>query len=153
MGKDGRRNWPAEQISICSPSGTRRVHTWPGWNGIIPTCPGMGARLKLVRFDSASGAISDEHVISGDREHAYHAARVFAADGRWLSFIRGASEWEDLVLLDLERGEEHILVQGDGFFALRAGLDTGTALLWLDACKQGYILHPQPGGDVHFVAG
>ena len=39
--KNGRSNWPAAPTFICSPPGTPAGVRSPGWNGIIPICPGM----------------------------------------------------------------------------------------------------------------
>ncbi len=85
---------------------------WVEWDH--PNMAWHGARLKLARFDSQTGAVSEERIIAGDANTPVMQPE-FSPDGRWLSFIRGTAEWEDLVLLDLQSGDEHVLVQGDGF--------------------------------------
>ena len=68
----------------------------------------------------------------------------FSPDGRWLSFIRGTAEWEDLVLLDLERGEEHILVQGNGFLLSEpAWIQERRFYGWMPTSKGVYYIRSQ----------
>ena len=85
---------------------------WVEWDH--PNMPWDGARLKLARFDSQKGEFLEEKIISGD-ETTPVAQPEFSPDGRWLSFLRGAEEWEDLVLFDLQTGSEQVLVRGEGF--------------------------------------
>ena len=95
---------------VWHPEGTRLA--WVEWDH--PNMPWDGARLKLARFDSQTGKLSEERTLAGDANTPIMQP-AFSPDGRWLSFIRGTAEWEDLVLLNLETGAEHTLIQGDGF--------------------------------------
>lgn len=85
---------------------------WVEWNH--PNMPWHGTRLKLARFDDEKGEFLEEIIVAGSQDTPVSQPE-FSPDGRWLTFVRGTAEWEDLVLLNLETGEEQILVHGDGF--------------------------------------
>ncbi|MCD4674249.1 MAG: prolyl oligopeptidase family serine peptidase, partial [Anaerolineaceae bacterium] len=114
----GGAGWPQKLASgadfymqpVWHPRGSHLA--WVEWDH--PNMPWHGARLKLARFDSEKGEFSEEKIIAGDVETPVSQPE-FSPDGRWLSYLRGSAEWEDLVLLDLESGAEHVLVQGEGF--------------------------------------
>ena len=95
---------------VWHPQGTHLA--WVEWDH--PNMPWDGACLKLARFDNEDGRLFEERTIAGDANTPVMQPE-FSPDGRWLSFIRGSAEWEDLVLLDLESGAEHVFVHGDGF--------------------------------------
>jgi dipeptidyl aminopeptidase/acylaminoacyl peptidase len=124
---------------VWHPQGTHL--TWVEWDH--PNMPWYGSRLKLARFDSESGAIFEERVIAGDANTPIMQPE-FSPDGRWLSFIRGSAEWEDLVLLDLESGAEQVLVQGDGFMLSEPAWIQGRRFYgWNSSSSRVYYIRSQ----------
>ncbi len=85
---------------------------WVEWDQ--PNMPWDGTRVRLARLEGTPpGIISMETVGGGPDTPAQQP--LFSPDGRWLSFIEEAGEWPDLVLLDLQTGRRHTLVEGQGF--------------------------------------
>jgi dipeptidyl aminopeptidase/acylaminoacyl peptidase len=124
---------------VWHPQGTHLA--WVEWDH--PNMPWNGARLKLARFDSEGGRLFEERTIAGD-ENTSVMQPEFSPDGRWLSFIRGSAEWEDLVLIDLESGAEHVLVRGDGFMLSEPAWIQGRRFYgWMPASKGLYYIRSQ----------
>jgi dipeptidyl aminopeptidase/acylaminoacyl peptidase len=92
------------------PSGTQLA--WIEWNH--PNMPWDGTRLVLAQLEGDPPCITNQKVIDGGDDLPV-AQPLFSPNGRWLSYIACSGEWERLVLLDLQTGEERTLVDGDGF--------------------------------------
>lgn len=85
---------------------------WVEWDH--PNMPWDGTRLVLGKLEGSPPRLVEQTVIAGDaRTPAQQPA--FSPDGRWLSYICGEGEWENLDLFDLQSGERHVLVRGEGF--------------------------------------
>jgi dipeptidyl aminopeptidase/acylaminoacyl peptidase len=89
-----------------------KMLAWIEWN--FPNMPWDGTRLKLGQLDGLPLHLSSDRIVAGDANTPVSQPR-FSPDGRWLSYICSNGEWENLVLMNLETGENHILVQGDHF--------------------------------------
>jgi dipeptidyl aminopeptidase/acylaminoacyl peptidase len=85
---------------------------WVEWDH--PNMPWDGARLVLAELENSPPHITDQRVVAGSTDIPVSQPQ-FSADGRWLCYVISSGEWENLVLLDLETGEEKILVEGEGF--------------------------------------
>lgn len=85
---------------------------WVEWDH--PNMPWDGTRLKLGRLDGAFPRVVDVQVVAGDHRTPVQQPQ-FSPDGRWLSYILGNGEWDDLVLLNLETSERRVLVHGEKF--------------------------------------
>jgi dipeptidyl aminopeptidase/acylaminoacyl peptidase len=92
------------------PSGKQLA--WIEWDH--PNMPWDGTRLVLAQLDGDPPRIVQQKVIAG-KEDLPVAQPLFSPDGRWLSYVACSGEWEKLVLLDLQSGEEQTLVDGVGF--------------------------------------
>lgn len=95
---------------VWHPAGDRLA--WIEWDH--PNMPWDGTRLKLARLQGKSPHLTEVAFIAGDENVPVCQPR-FSPNGRWLSYIEGRGEWDDLVLVDLENGVKHALVKGDGF--------------------------------------
>ena len=85
---------------------------WVEWDH--PNMPWDETRVKLARLSGSPPRVVEEQVIACGPDCAMQQPQ-FSPDGRWLSFIAGNGEWEDLVLYDLSTAERVCLVRGDGF--------------------------------------
>ena len=85
---------------------------WVEWDH--PNMPWDGTRLKLARVAGSPPRVVEETLVAGGAEVTVSQPQ-FSPDGRWLSYVLGSGEWEDLVLLDLQSGAQHTLLRGDGF--------------------------------------
>ncbi len=65
----------------------------------------MRPGIKLARLAGSPPRVTDEQVITCGPDCAVQQPQ-FSPDGRWLSFIAGNGEWEDLVLVDLDTAEQ-----------------------------------------------
>ena len=86
------------------PSG--RKIAWVEWDH--PNMPWDGTRLVLATLDNACRVVEKQVIAGGEEQPAWQPS--FSPDGRWLSYLTEAGEWERLVLLDLNSGETHILL-------------------------------------------
>ncbi len=85
---------------------------WVEWDH--PNMPWDGTRLKLARLAGTPPRIAEETLVAGGGDEVVSQPQ-FSPDGRWLSYLLGSGEWEDLVLLDLQTGARHTLLRGEGF--------------------------------------
>ena len=90
------------------PSGKRLA--WVEWDH--PAMPWQSTRLMLANLDGKLPAITHLQVIAGQANGVYTQPQ-FSPDGRWLSYLADAGEWDQLVLLDLETGQAKTLYQGE----------------------------------------
>jgi len=86
--------------------------TWVEWNH--PDMPWDGSKVMIGKVDPENGTISEITHIAGKMPFPASQPK-FSPDGKMLSYIRSNGEWEDLILRNLESGEEKILVHGDHF--------------------------------------
>jgi len=85
---------------------------WVEWD--FPSMPWTGTRLMLARLTQ-----NGEPGIGGLSQPAGNDAQpvsqpAFSPDGRWLSYIIQSGNWESLVLHNLENGDQHVLLEGEG---------------------------------------
>ena len=114
---DGRE-WPLQLVKgadfymqpVWHPSGQKLA--WVEWNH--PNMPWDGTRLMLGRLAGEPPRVLDDICVDGGDEIAASQPQ-FSPDGRWLSYIVGNVEWEDLMLVNLESGDRHMLLHGEGF--------------------------------------
>jgi dipeptidyl aminopeptidase/acylaminoacyl peptidase len=93
-----------------SPDG--RYLAWVEWDQ--PNMPWDGARLMLARVDGGSPAAAHaagaERIAGGADTPVFQPE--FSPDGRWLSYLAGEGEWDQLCLRDLHSGETRVLASG-----------------------------------------
>ncbi len=115
------RDWPVQLARGADfymqpawhPSGEQIA--WVEWDH--PNMPWDGTRIMLGRLSGSPPRLAEQTFVAGDRNTAVCQPQ-FSPDGRWLSYITGSGEWEDLVLLDLQglqSSQRRTLVAGKGF--------------------------------------
>jgi dipeptidyl aminopeptidase/acylaminoacyl peptidase len=92
------------------PSGAQLA--WVEWDH--PNMPWDGTRLMLAPLAGDPPRLGEPTLVAGGPDTAVCQPQ-FSPDGKWLSYIVGSGEWEDLELLDLQSGQRRTLVHGDGF--------------------------------------
>ncbi len=85
---------------------------WIEWDH--PNMPWDGTRLKLGRVEGSPPRLVEETLIDGDEDTPILQPE-FSPDGRYLSYITGRGEWDQLTLLDLQSGERRTLIAGEGY--------------------------------------
>jgi dipeptidyl aminopeptidase/acylaminoacyl peptidase len=85
---------------------------WVEWNH--PNMPWDATRIKMGKLEGNPPRLADVHTMAEEPDIPAVQPQ-FSSDGKWLSYIVGHGEWEDLVLLNLQSGEKRVLVKGDGF--------------------------------------
>jgi dipeptidyl aminopeptidase/acylaminoacyl peptidase len=89
---------------------------WIEWDH--PNMPWDGTRLMIGKIgNSGLPTVSDIKHIAGDDETVIFQPE-FSPDGKWLSYLTSAGEWDALVLVDLETMEKRILYQPQGLHLL-----------------------------------
>jgi dipeptidyl aminopeptidase/acylaminoacyl peptidase len=83
---------------------------WVEWNA--PQMSWDGALIKTAQFDPHSKSISNIQTMAGDPSTPVFQPE-FSPDGRFLSYIQGAEDTDELVLLDLASGAKKIALQGE----------------------------------------
>ncbi len=91
---------------------------WIEWNH--PNMPWDGTHLMLGRLEGTPPHLIDSHSVAGDIDQTVSQPQ-FSSDGRFLSYIVSNGEWEDLVMLEVQTGQSHILVKGEGFHLSQPG--------------------------------
>lgn len=86
---------------------------WVEWDQ--PNMPWDGTRVQLAHLTTGGAPSITEIRTIGGGDDIPAQQPCFSPDGRWLTFIEAADEWENLVLLDLASGARRLLVEGDGF--------------------------------------
>ena len=116
------------------PSGS--MLAWVEWDH--PNMPWDGTRIKQAWLSNTPPRVSTEKVIAGGPTTPA-AQPIFSPDGRWLAFIEAKDEWEQIVLLDIERGERKILVEGNGFHLMDSAWVQG--MRWIAWNKQSDAIY------------
>lgn len=111
---------------------------WVEWDH--PNMPWDETRILLARLGGDPLRVVEKKVIAHQKDLPAQEPR-FSPDGRWLSYITASGEWEDLVLLNLENGEEKRF-KADGFlFAYPAWSQGKRAYGWSADSSRLYALH------------
>jgi dipeptidyl aminopeptidase/acylaminoacyl peptidase len=92
----------------CWHPGGRRV-AWVEWNQ--PAMPWDASVIKLAEFSPETQQIVSIQTIAGGKDTPVFQPE-FSPDGRWLSYISGAGDTDELVLHDLTAGKKTTLLAG-----------------------------------------
>ncbi len=92
------------------PSG--RLVAWVEWNH--PHMPWDASRVRLGRLDPQTARLTLPGWSAGGIGCAASQPR-FSPDGKWLSFLIRVGDWDNLVLYELNSGQEITLLKGNGF--------------------------------------
>ena len=82
---------------------------WIEWNH--PNMPWDGTHLMLGRMQGTPPHLVDVQDLAGDADTPVSQPQ-FSPDGRWLGYISGNGEWEDLVLYDLASQTRRVVFHG-----------------------------------------
>lgn len=101
-------NWPVRLVRgadfymqpVWHPAG--RSISWVEWDA--PEMPWDGSRIMQADFDDITARISNIRTIAGNRQVPVFQP-LFSPDGKYLSFIRGCGDRDELVLYDLASGQ------------------------------------------------
>lgn len=85
---------------------------WSEWDH--PSMPWDASRIKLGRLTGMQSRLVEESYIDGKLSQSANQP-LFSPDGRYLSYIKRAEEWDDLILYDLRSKQKTTVVRGDGF--------------------------------------
>ena len=78
---------------------------------VITNMPWDGTRLKIANLDfSSSQLVNKVEHIAGNVETVIFQPE-FSLDGKWLSYLTSAGEWDALVLVNLSNMEKKVLYQ------------------------------------------
>ncbi len=89
-----------------------KMIAWVEWHH--PYMPWDASRIRIGEFDPESARVILLEWTAGGA--GFSASQpCFSPDGRWLSYIIRAGNWDNLMMVDLKTREESILVKGDGF--------------------------------------
>jgi dipeptidyl aminopeptidase/acylaminoacyl peptidase len=84
---------------------------WVEWDN--PALPWQASRVKIGETGGMQIKLFSEDWVAGnEKQTATHPQ--FSPDGKWLSYIQVAGDWDQLVLYHLKRKEKKILVEGQG---------------------------------------
>jgi dipeptidyl aminopeptidase/acylaminoacyl peptidase len=82
---------------------------WVEWNH--PQMPWGGTLLKTARWTHAQGILGDPKLLAGGADIPVMQP-AFSPDGRWLAVIAGKGEKDSLLLFDLKKGTQKVLIEG-----------------------------------------
>ena len=85
---------------------------WVEWDH--PYMPWDASRIKLGEVGGMQLRLVKEKWIAGGISKAANQPQ-FSPDGKWLSYIIRNDNWDNLVLFDLKKQTQKILIQGEGF--------------------------------------
>ncbi len=91
---------------VWHPQGDRLA--WVEWNA--PNMPWDGSTIKMARFDRSTRTVGDVHFIAGDTFTPVFQPE-FSPDSRYLSYLTGAGDLDELVLMDLLSGNKKVLLE------------------------------------------
>jgi dipeptidyl aminopeptidase/acylaminoacyl peptidase len=92
------------------PSG--RLVAWVEWDH--PHMPWDASRVRLGRLPPGITRLTPLDWTAGGVGCAASQPR-FSPDGRWLSFIIQTGDWDNLVIYELDTGQEITLLKGEGY--------------------------------------
>ncbi len=81
---------------------------WVEWNA--PNMPWDGALLKTAQFDRKTGRITDIRKIAGDINCPVFQPE-FSPDSKYLGFLQGAGDRDELVILNLQTHAKRVLLK------------------------------------------
>lgn len=81
---------------------------WVEWNS--PNMPWDGAVIKVAKIDQITRSVQDVQVIAGDACTPVYQPE-FSPDSRYLSYLTGAGDMDELVLMDLKIGNKEVLLK------------------------------------------
>lgn len=84
---------------------------WVEWDN--PALPWQASRVKIGETGGMQIKLFSEDWVAGDeKQPATHPQ--FSPDGKWLSYIHSAGDWDQLVLYHVKNKRKKVLVEGEG---------------------------------------
>jgi dipeptidyl aminopeptidase/acylaminoacyl peptidase len=108
--------WPSKLVEnadfymqpVWHPSG--KSMAWVEWDH--PNMPWDGTRLMVAALEGDRPDLQAVQELAGGDDIPI-LQPAFSPNGRYLSYIQNQGEWDDLVLLDLNKGTSQVLVAGE----------------------------------------
>ncbi len=111
---------------------------WAEWNH--PYMPWQASMVKIGKLGGMQLRLLEEHWIAGAPGAAACQPR-FSPDGKWLSYIIRAGDWDSLVLYNLKKREKRVLLPPDGCHLCQPNWIQGMrSYVWSADSKQIYYL-------------
>ncbi|PKO14689.1 MAG: hypothetical protein CVU39_13240 [Chloroflexi bacterium HGW-Chloroflexi-10] len=144
------KHWPQKLVSgadfymqpVWHPGGKQLA--WVEWNH--PQMPWDGTRLMLadVRMEGMP-KVENVRLIAGDTDTVIFQPE-FSPDGKWLSYITSAGEWDAFVLVDLQSGEKRRLLNPQGAHLYEPAWVQGVrTYAWNADSQKIYIIQNEAG--------
>ncbi len=83
---------------------------WVEWNA--PCMSWDGSQVKTAHFDPVTKTISNIETIAGGNTTPVFQPE-FSPDGRFISYIQGAGDTDDLILFDLASGDKKVVLHNE----------------------------------------
>ena len=118
-----------------SPDGSR--FAWVEWDH--PEMPWSGSRVMLAEIDPVTMDLKNVRRIAGGTEEPASQPH-FSPDGEKLAYIRASGDWEDLMVLELAKGDCRVLIHGEEFaFSVPAFTQGNRSYAWFsDSMRVAY---------------
>lgn len=117
---------------------------WIEWDH--PNMPWDGTRLKLAKLENGNlPAVSDTFHVAGDDSTVIFQPE-FSPDGRWLSYVSSAGEWDAMVLVDLKTMNKKVIFQPQELHLLEPAWVQGVRTYgWSGNSEAIYLIQNQRG--------
>ena len=86
---------------------------WMEWDH--PSLPWQAGRIKLGEVGGMQIKLFTEDWVAGSPQNPASQPQ-FSPDGKWLSYVTGNGNWEELVVYNLKKKTKRALISGDGVF-------------------------------------
>jgi len=136
------KDWPIKLVEGADfymqpawhPSGKALV--WVEWDH--PNMPWDGTRLMYAVLEDDPPKLQAAQELAGGEDIPI-LQPAFSPDGKYLSYIQNEGEWDQLVLQDLQEGDQKILVEGEAL--LKPAWIQGTVVhAWSPDSQQIYFI-------------
>jgi len=125
-----------------SPDG--RHLAWVEWDN--PNMPWDATRLVLAQLSGDVPQVSGKRTVAGEDVQGVFTQPCFSPDGRWLAFLAGTGEWDDLVLYDLTSGERRLVYPAQGYhLSTPAWVQGQRTLGWLPDSRRLLVIRNRAG--------
>ena len=123
---------------------TGNMIAWIEWDH--PNMPWDATRLKLASLEKGElPSVKIIQTIAGDHETVIFQPE-FSPDGKWLSYITSAGDWDALVLVNLSNLEKQVIYQPEGLHLMEPAWIQGVrTYAWNFDSQSIYLLQNQTG--------
>ena len=123
---------------------TGEMLAWIEWDH--PNMPWDGTKLKMAKLEKGNLPVVSEliHVAGDDKTVIFQPE--FSPDGRWLSYITSAGEWDAMVLVDLSTMAKKVIFQPEELHLLEPAWVQGVRTYgWAGNSEAIYLIQNKKG--------